>query len=73
MIDLIITHDLVLDPFQILEEESVVARGRIFWILPWWTHYCGPYSLQLRMQPVDFGARLSFKCKMIVVPLVSGD
>ena len=39
----VIAHDLVLDTFQILEEQSVVARRGIFWILPWWTHDRGTY------------------------------
>ena len=60
-----IAHDLVLDTLQILEEESVVAWRRILWILLWWTHYCGSYLLQLRMQLVDFGARFHFECEMM--------
>ena len=58
-------HNLVLNTLQVLEEESVVARGSIFWILPWWTHYRGSYSLQFGMQSVDFGARLCLKGKMM--------
>src|SRR4029077_15197401 len=58
-------HNLVLNTLQILEVESIVARGSIFWILSWWTHYLGPNSIQFAMQSVDFGARFRFKCKMM--------
>src|SRR5438067_10542112 len=57
--------NLVLNTLQILEEKSVVARRSIFRILPWWTHYRGPYFLQFPMQSVDFGARFRFKGKMM--------
>src|SRR2546422_470609 len=60
-----IAHDLVLDPLQILEEESVVTWRRIFGILAWWTHYRGPYSLQLRMQPINFSAGCRSERKMM--------
>src|SRR5262249_15428623 len=58
-------HNLILDALQILEEESVVAWGSIFWILPRWTYYCRPYPLQLRVQPVDFGTRCCFERQMM--------
>ena len=58
-------YNLVLNTLQILEEESVVAWGRIFRILLEWTHYRGSDSLQLRMQPVDFGARFRLERKMM--------
>src|SRR5438874_5728782 len=50
-------HNLVLNTLQILEVESVVAPGSIFWILSWWTHYFGLNSIHFAMQSVDFGAR----------------
>ncbi len=62
---LFIAHNLVLDTLQILEEEGVVTRGGVFRILPWWTHYCGPYLPQLRMELVDLGARCRSECKMM--------
>jgi len=61
----VIAHDLVLDTFQILEEQSVVAWRGIFRILPWFTHYRSPYLLQFRMQPIHFSARCRSECKMM--------
>src|SRR3989442_12987799 len=60
-----IAHDLVLDTLQILEEEGVVTWGGVFRILPCWTHYCGPYLPQLRMELFDLGARCRSECKML--------
>ena|SRR5437868_1255342 len=42
------------------EEQSVVARRGIFWILSGWTYDRRTYHIQFAMQSVDFGARFSF-------------
>ena len=65
---LLVAHNLVLDTLRVLEEESVVASRRIFRILPWRAHYRSPYSLQFRMEPIDFGARCGLECQMMERP-----
>jgi len=47
--------DLVLEPFQVLEEQRVVAARGVFGILPRRTHDVGADGLQLDMQAIDFG------------------